>query len=225
MTNPRKTVMIVDDDQAFRTLVRRMLEQEYEIVEVGHPKTALATAIEREPDCILMDLDLPGVSGLELCTVLAEMSATRLIPVIVITGHPAARVEEIKRVVHIAGFLQKPFEFGELEELIAGAIGTKQADRRREGRVRLPIPLRIVGTDTAGRPFDLALVTYDVSASGFSCYTGLALPVGNSIDAWLTAGKQPVKGQALVVRVENRGTPQQRYGFQFIEKPENWIIR
>jgi CheY-like chemotaxis protein len=225
MTNARKTVMIVDDDFAFRTLVRRMLEDEYEIVEVAHPKTALATALERDPECILMDLDLPGISGVELCTILGEMNATRLIPIIVITGHPAARSEEIRKVVHIAGFLRKPFEFEKLKELIAAAIGTKKEDRRREARVRLPIGIRIVGTQTTGQPFDAALVTYDVSVSGFSCHTNLALPVGNSVDVFMTAGKQPAKGQALVVRVEKRGTPEQRYGFQFIQKPENWVVR
>jgi CheY-like chemotaxis protein len=225
MANARKTVMIVDDDPTFRTLVRRMLEDEYEVVEVGHPKTALATAIEKDPHCILMDIDLPEISGVELCTILGEMSATRLIPIIVVTGHPAARAERIRQVIQFTGFLRKPFEFEELKELIAGAVGRKQEDRRREGRVRLPVPLRIVGRETTGQPFDASLVTYDVSVSGFSCHTNLALPIGSSIDVSLAAGKQPTKGQAMVVRVEKRGTPEQRYGFQFFQKPENWVLR
>jgi hypothetical protein len=159
----------------------------------------------------------------ELFTILSDMNATRLIPVIVITGHPDARIEEISNL--IAGYMEKPFDFVHLNERIAAAVRTKQGERRGEALVRLPIALRIVGTNAAGKPLDTVIVTHDVSANGFSFSTDLALPVGSSLEAWVTAGKKPAKGEALVVTIEKRATPAQRYGFQFIQKPENWMIR
>ena len=225
MTGARKTILVVDDDPGFRSLVRHVLEDEYEIVEAGHPTAALSLALEKSPDCILLDLDLPDVSGVELCTILADMNATKLIPVIVITGHLEARIEQISKLIRIAGYIEKPFDLRKLKEGIAAAVGTKQGERRGEARVRLPITVRIVGTDAAGKRLDTVIVTHDVSANGFSSSTDLALPVGNSLEAWVTAGKKPAKGEALVVRVEKRGTPAPLYGFQFIQKPENWILR
>jgi len=225
MTGARRTILVVDDDQDFRSMVRHALEDEYEIVEAGHPTAALSLALEKSPDCILLDLDLPDVSGVELCTILSDVNATKLIPVIVITGHPEARVEEISKLIRIAGYMEKPFNLRELKERIAAAVGTRQGERRGEARVRLPIPVRIVGTDAAGKRLDTVIVTHDVSANGFSSSTNLALPVGSSLEAWVTAGKKPAKGEALVVRIEKRATPAQRYGFQFIQKPENWMIR
>jgi len=225
MPGRHKTILIVDDDDSFRTVLRLALQDEYEVLEAAHPREGLALALQRNPDCILVDLELPGVSGVELCTILSDLNATSLIPIIVITGHPAARLEEISQAVRIAGYMEKPFDMAELKVRVAAAAGTRRGDRRREGRVRLPIPLRIAGTDNNGASFDTELVTHDVSSHGFSSSTALSLPIGSSIQAWMTTGKQTARGEALVVRVERPGTAAQRYGFQFISKPVNWILR
>jgi CheY-like chemotaxis protein len=224
MAEGSKKILVVEDEDALRTLVCRTLQGEYQVLEAAEAQTALSLVLQKRPDCIVMDLGLPNLSGLELCTLLAEINATKLIPVVVMTGQASQSAEELAKFVHVSGFLKKPFEFQELRDSIVAALGTKVPERRREWRVRLPIAMRIVGLDASGTAVDESIVTQDVSVGGFSCYTRLALPIGEWFDVWLVTPR-PTKGTVAVVRVEHPGTPEQCYGFQFIHKPENWILR
>ena len=101
-------ILVVDDDYAFCRMVREHLESTYEIVETGDTTQVLALTLERRPDCILMDLCLPELSGFDLCSILSELTATRLIPIIMVSGESAAHLEEIAKVFRITGFIQKP---------------------------------------------------------------------------------------------------------------------
>jgi CheY-like chemotaxis protein len=82
-------ILIVDDDEAIRRLVRLNLTDLYEVFDTGQPEEALALALEHKPDAILLDLRMPGYSGFELCKTLTSFSATQLIPVFVISGSRA----------------------------------------------------------------------------------------------------------------------------------------
>lgn len=81
-------VMMCDDDPADRSLVRQLLkrvpEQEYELFELPDGETLLASIQEVQPDVILLDMQLPGKSGLEW---LEEINALEVAPVIMSTGH------------------------------------------------------------------------------------------------------------------------------------------
>ncbi|PYV10075.1 MAG: DNA-binding response regulator, partial [Acidobacteria bacterium] len=125
------TILVVDDEAAFLSLVRRHLESTYEILEADDVTSALELTLRRKPDCILLDLNLPELSGLELSTILSGMSATQLIPIIVITSDAAASREEIAMVIPIAGFMRKPVDFEELKDRIAAVLRSKQHERRR----------------------------------------------------------------------------------------------
>ena len=69
-----KTILIVDDEDRFRRLARRLLESEgYEVVgDVPDGDSALRAARELEPDVVLLDVQLPDCSGFELAPRLAE---------------------------------------------------------------------------------------------------------------------------------------------------------
>src|SRR5262245_30996480 len=153
MAMPR--LLVVDDEEPFRLLVRRHLETLYEIVETGDATEALALTLENKPDCILMDLYLPEFSGFELCSILSEMNATRMIPIIMVSGESSPRLEQLVNVLHLHGFLQKPLDFDDLKVRISAALATAPRERRREPRVRLGVGIRLVGVDGDGNPFDV----------------------------------------------------------------------
>jgi CheY-like chemotaxis protein len=77
----RWRILIVDDDEAIRRLVRLNLTDLYEIFDAGQPEEALALALEHKPDALLLDLRMPRYSGFELCKTFTSFSATQLIPV------------------------------------------------------------------------------------------------------------------------------------------------
>ena len=83
------TLLIVDDDQSVRKLLRFRLGNSYKILETGAPEDAIALAMQGKPDAILLDLMMPGYSGFEICQTLGSMSFTQLIPIFIVSGESA----------------------------------------------------------------------------------------------------------------------------------------
>jgi DNA-binding NarL/FixJ family response regulator len=75
------SILIVDDDQRFRGIARRLLESEgFDVVgEAEDGRAALAAARELEPDVVLLDIQLPDLDGLEVAERLAEQGGTAVV--------------------------------------------------------------------------------------------------------------------------------------------------
>ncbi|PTY78646.1 DNA-binding response regulator [Heyndrickxia sporothermodurans] len=100
-------ILVVDDEDRIRRLLKMYLEREnYYIEEAGDGESALQMALEHDYDCILLDLMMPGKSGIEVCKELREKKAT---PVIMLTakGEEANRVEGFE--VGTDDYIVKPF--------------------------------------------------------------------------------------------------------------------
>src|SRR5438876_973123 len=81
------TVLVVDDVPANRDLLRQTLEPRgYEMLLAPDGESALRAAQRAQPDVILLDVMMPGMSGFDTCRRLKEKEATRAIPVIFITA-------------------------------------------------------------------------------------------------------------------------------------------
>ena len=89
--SPTGYVLIVDDDPEIARFLARLLSADGHQVSVARNGTdALAKAAAHPPDLVLLDLGLPGVSGLDVCRRLKADPATRLTPVLVLTGEDPA---------------------------------------------------------------------------------------------------------------------------------------
>ncbi|MHC5539453.1 HD-GYP domain-containing protein [Singulisphaera rosea] len=90
MTETQRTprlILVVDDEPAISELVRLVMEGEgHEVVVAGDGQSALDRAAERVPDLVILDIDMPEVSGFEVCLQLKSRPATRLIPILMLTG-------------------------------------------------------------------------------------------------------------------------------------------
>src|SRR6202041_3483024 len=60
-------ILIIDDDETMRGLLRDRLEDAYQIFDTGDPEQAIALALEHKPDGVLLDLMMPNFSGFEVC--------------------------------------------------------------------------------------------------------------------------------------------------------------
>ena len=219
-------ILIVDDDEAMRALLRQRLEDLYEIIDTGNPEEALALALQVKPDCILLDLMMPKLSGFELCQNLSSLSATRLVPIIVISAHPVTGCKDFCLNLGAKEYLEKPVDFNQLKACIAHVLEKKQVDQRAEIRPQLRVILKLKGTDSVGKTFELLTVTENVSGGGFLCGCHLLLAKDSIADVFLrSSGIERWVGSARVVHAEWPNTPGQRYGFQFTEKPRDWILR
>jgi len=115
-TSPRsQTVLVVDDDEGMRSFLCRLLSAEgYAVDVVVDGPSALASIAARSPDVILLDVNLPGLSGFEVCRRVREDATTRLTPIIIVTAldAPAQRVEGLE--AGADDYLAKPIDRREL---------------------------------------------------------------------------------------------------------------
>jgi CheY-like chemotaxis protein len=79
-------ILLVDDDPSWRALYRLALEDRHEIREAAHAVAALAAARDAPPDVMVLDYQLPGISGAELVAALRAEGFTT--PVVLCTAHP-----------------------------------------------------------------------------------------------------------------------------------------
>jgi FixJ family two-component response regulator len=126
------TVYIVDDDASVRDSLALMLGLAgYRTSLFADAESLLAAWNPQWSGCVLADLKLPGLSGLELQAALRERGAS--LPVIIITAHgdvPAARAAFLAEAVD---FLEKPFDRTQLLEAIKTAFDLEEVRNRRSG--------------------------------------------------------------------------------------------
>lgn len=108
-------ILIVDDEDAMRMVESTVLEElGHEIFQASSGSQALALAFEKRPDLVLLDLKMPGMSGIEVCQQLRADERTQHIGIIVISGLEAKVALEESIIAGADDFLQKPFEGMEL---------------------------------------------------------------------------------------------------------------
>jgi DNA-binding response OmpR family regulator len=106
-------VLIVDDELAARNLLKGFLQEEgYEVVAASNGEEALELAERENPQVILLDIDMPGIGGIEVCKKLKEEDKTRFIPVIMATGLGDTYLEALE--AGAEEFVCKPFHLAEL---------------------------------------------------------------------------------------------------------------
>ena len=218
-------LLVVDDEESMRSLLRLNLADIYEIVDTGEPEQALALALEHKPDAVLLDLRMPKYSGFELCKTLTSFSSTQLIPVIVISGEAGSKTKELCRELGVAAYFEKPVDFDLLRVRLAEFVNGKRKERRREVRVHLAVPLRLCGNDVDGNTFDVVTMTENVSLSGFLCSSSVKLAVGSVVDVFLSNTAAEEVGKARIVRLDAQHPGYPKYGCRFVEKVGAWVLQ
>jgi two-component system, LuxR family, response regulator FixJ len=129
-TAPQKpTVFIVDDDAAVRDALKFLMRS------VGHTVETFASALDflnaysdDRPGCLVLDIRMPGLSGLELQDKLVEQRA--IVPIIFITGHGDVPMAVEAMQAGAMDFIQKPFRDQDLLDRINQALEKDAANRQ-----------------------------------------------------------------------------------------------
>ena len=217
-------LLLVDDDEALRRLVRLSLGDSHEIVDTGDPGEGLALALEHKPDAILLDLRMPKYSGFELCQTFTSLSATQLIPVIIVSGEAGAKTKDFCKDLGAVAYFEKPIDFDALNEFIATTLRNRRAERRGEVRVRLRVPLKLRGKDSRGESIEFITATENVSKNAFLCACNFALDVGSVWKVSMATSNEEVVGDASIVRSEWTETLYPRYALRFLKKMGVWVL-
>ena len=107
---PQKTLLYIEDNPANMKLVERLIDRRTDIKLLTAVNGSLGIALARAslPDVILMDINLPGISGIEALKVLQEDAATAHIPVVAISANAMARDIEVGKQLGFFRYLTKP---------------------------------------------------------------------------------------------------------------------
>jgi len=126
MDAPRRRILLVDDEQDILDLLHEHFAKECDVETAADGMTALAIVSARRPDVIFLDINMPGINGVDVLKSVKEIDAT--IPVLMVTANAdnALAAEAIKRGAF--SYVPKPFDLKYLNHLVAAALS------RRAGR-------------------------------------------------------------------------------------------
>ncbi len=114
-----KTILYVEDNELNRKIVRDLLKRTtYHLIEAHDGEAAVTTALEKRPDLILMDIQLPKMSGLDATRKLRAEAATASIPIIAITSFALSGDDQRAKDAGASAYLAKPYSPFDLLNLI-----------------------------------------------------------------------------------------------------------
>lgn len=131
-------ILVADDDWLNRDLLQAYLNTSgCEVITAADGETALAMALESPPDLALLDVQMPGVDGLTLCSQLKNSAATRYIPVVIVTALDSE--EEKIRAIEVGAddFVTKPYSSLVLLTRVRSLLRLKKSRDDIEARNRL----------------------------------------------------------------------------------------
>lgn len=114
-----KKILIVDDENSLRMLVNATLEGEnYTIFQAKNGHEAIMINALEKPDLVILDLMMPGLSGMEALEIMGKSDGSKKIPIIILTAKGQAGDKEKALKMGASHFLKKPFSPLELLTLV-----------------------------------------------------------------------------------------------------------
>jgi two-component system cell cycle response regulator DivK len=118
-----KTILYVEDNEPNRMIVRDLLKRTtYNLIEAYDGEAGVAMALERRPDMILMDIQLPKISGLEAIRRLRAEPTTAATPIVAITSFALNGDDKKAKDAGATAYLTKPYSPYDLLKLIRNII-------------------------------------------------------------------------------------------------------
>jgi DNA-binding response OmpR family regulator len=126
--NAKPVILVVDDDLPILTLMRNVLREfGFETREASSGQEALAEVQAQRPDLVLLDKNMPGMSGSEVIDALRSEGGLYGVPILILSGEPVDS-EQIAR-LGAAGAVMKPFDIADLVERIRSHVGVARTSR------------------------------------------------------------------------------------------------
>jgi len=135
--NSQYNILVVDDVKDNVSMVEKILLQaNYHVTKASSGVEALRSVSENETDLMLLDIMMPGMSGIEVCRYLKVEESTASIPVIFLTAN--ADNETLKKAYRVGGsdYIRKPFFKDELLARVATRLKLRDYEKNLESKVR-----------------------------------------------------------------------------------------
>jgi response regulator RpfG family c-di-GMP phosphodiesterase len=218
-------LLVVSQDDILSNRMRAGLADNFEVHWSATVERALAFAIEHKPNGIVIDFAMPRMSGIELCQSLRGINYTSRIPIFALVGKNSSGSNISKEDLGITSVFEQPVEIEEIKNRLNYELEGQHPQRRAHVRIRMRTILKLSGTDASGKRFDELTATENVSAGGFLCNSTTPLEENAVVEVFLVSEGERRVGKARVARKEKFVGSWQRYGFQFEEKTNDWVVQ
>ena len=115
-SSPKKKILVVDDDAGIRDIFKIIFENAGYEIELNEDGSCILCNEYQRPDIFLIDKQLPGTDGLDLCRYLKMEPATKSIPVIIVSASPGIGIAA--KNAGADGYIEKPFELNYLLQFV-----------------------------------------------------------------------------------------------------------
>ena len=161
----KNRILVIEDNADTRQFLETVLIREYEVLSAENGALGVEYARTRNPDLILLDVMMPGMSGFEVCELLKKEPKTRTIPILFLSAKNTVNniIQELG--IGAEDYLAKPFDYKELLARIHARLREKR-DRQLEpkilnqGQLKINLDSRDVYFD--GKRIDLTSTEYDI---------------------------------------------------------------
>ncbi|WP_034763549.1 sigma-54-dependent transcriptional regulator [Chrysiogenes arsenatis] len=150
MNNVRKTIMVVDDEKNIQIVLKKAMENDFTVLLASNAEEALERLAETPVDLVFMDINMPGMSGLEA---LERINKTSGIPVVIMTARSGMQTVIDAMKLSAYEYVTKPFEINEIRKLAAEAtrISPHPISSTRRDDATTPQFEKIIGNSPAMR--------------------------------------------------------------------------
>jgi CheY-like chemotaxis protein len=104
----RHTALVADDEKSVRQLLEVVLGSDFEVISVNDGREAALYLKETTPDLIVLDINMPEINGLELCSRLRRTKRFEHTPIVILTGDQQQRSRDEAKLYRASLFVQKP---------------------------------------------------------------------------------------------------------------------
>lgn len=114
-----RQVLLIEDEANIAEALRFILARDgWAVTVIAEGVAGLRAVTEQRPDLVILDLMLPGLSGLEILTALRAEAVTRDLPVLMLTAKGQDRDREAARLAGVSAFMTKPFDNSEIRAVV-----------------------------------------------------------------------------------------------------------
>jgi CheY-like chemotaxis protein len=119
-------ILIVDDERYVRLLLKKLLSEDYIVLEASNGEEAVSVARTEKPDLILMDILMPKMDGYTACYIIKTNEVTKDIPVVMLTAVAHELNKRLSRAMDADGYITKPFSFQDLMDTVSQFLPASQ---------------------------------------------------------------------------------------------------
>ena len=127
----RRTLLVVDDNPDLLDFLRYGLADQFNIMTATDGVTGLAHFFENKPDCVIIDVKMPGLDGYQLVRALRGDAASAAVPLIILTALNHERDQFVGFASGTDRFLTKPVSLAELLKVIEDVLAISADERQR----------------------------------------------------------------------------------------------